>query len=83
LRTVRGGESAIDFSCLSPRSFSPRLCGGCISSTSASFVAASSSRSTPSARHMRRSVPNWLTSNAWLLPFGFSNKSAGPPGAGS
>ena len=47
LRTVFGRESAIDFSFCSPRSFSASPCGGCISSTSASFVATSSSRSTP------------------------------------
>ena len=34
-----GRESAIDLSCLSPRSFSASPAGGCISSTSASFVA--------------------------------------------
>ena len=59
-RTVFGRESAIDFSVFRPRTFSARPCGGCISSTDPSFAAASSRRSTPSARHMRRSVPNWL-----------------------
>ena len=39
LRTVFGRESAIDFSFWRPRIFSPSPCGGCISSTSASFVA--------------------------------------------
>ena len=38
----------------------------------------SSSRSTPNARHMRRSVPNWLISSGWLDPFGCSKRSAGP-----
>ena len=79
LRTVFGRESAIDFSFWSPRIFSPRPWGGCISSTSASFVATSSSRSTPKARHMRRSVPNWLTSSGRSLPRGRSKRSAGPP----
>ena len=74
-----GRESAIDFSFCRPRTFSTSPSGGCISSTSASFAATSSSRSTPKARHMRRSVPNWLTSSGWLLPFGRSKSSAGPP----
>ena len=53
--------------------------GGCISSTSATFCATSSSCSTPNARHIRRSVPNWLISSGCSEPFGFSNSSAGPP----
>src|SRR5581483_4698733 len=65
--------------CLSPRSLSARPAGGCISSTPASFAPTSSSRSTPKARHMRRSVPNWLMSSGCSLPFGRSNSSAGPP----
>ena len=28
---------------------------------------------------MRRSVPNWLIRSGWRAPFGFSNRSAGPP----
>ena len=39
MRTVFGRESAIDFSCLRPRSLSTSPAGGCISSTSASFAA--------------------------------------------
>ena len=58
-----GSESAIDFSFFRPRTLSTSPCGGCISSTSSSFPATSSSRSTPNARHIRRSVPNWLISN--------------------
>ena len=78
-RTVCGSESAIDFSFLSPRTLSTRPCGGCISSTSSSFAATSSRRSTPKARHIRRSVPNWLISNGWFEPFGCSKRRAGPP----
>ena len=48
-----------------------------MSRMSPSFAAASSSRSTPSARHMRRSVPNWLIRSGSSEPFGFSNRSAG------
>ena len=59
--------------------FSTSPCGGCMSRTSPSFAAASSSFSTPSARHMRRSEPNWLIRSGWCEPFGFSNSSAGPP----
>ena len=77
--TVFGRESAIDFSFFRPRTFSTSPCGGCISSTSSSCAATSSSRSTPKARHMRRSVPNWLISSGCRAPFGFSNRSAGPP----
>src|SRR5215218_5031810 len=77
--TVFGSESAIDFSFFSPRTLSTRPCGGCISSTSSSLAETSSSRSTPKAMHMRRSVPNWLIRSAWLEPRGFSNRSAGPP----
>ncbi len=78
-RTVFGRESAIDFSVFRPRTFSARPCGGCISSTDPSFAAASSRLSTPNARHMRRSVPNWLMSRGCDEPFGFSKRSAGPP----
>ncbi len=77
--TVFGIESAIDFSFFRPRTFSTRPCGGCSSSTSSSRSAMSSSRSTPKARHIRRSVPNWFTSSGWAAPFGRSNRSAGPP----
>src|SRR5581483_469019 len=44
-----------------------------------SLRATSSSFSTPNARDMRRSVPNWLMSRACSEPFGRSNRSAGPP----
>ena len=77
--TVFGIESAIDFSFLRPRTFSTSPCGGCSSSTSSSRSAMSSSRSTPKARHIRRSVPNWFTSSGCAAPFGRSNRSAGPP----
>ena len=36
-------------------------------------------RSTPKARHIRRSVPNWLISSGCREPLTFSNRSAGPP----
>ena len=78
-RTVFGRESAIDFSVFRPRTFSASPCGGCISSTEPSLAAASSRLSTPSARHMRRSVPNWLMRSGCCEPFGFSKRSAGPP----
>ena len=78
-RTVFGRESAIDFSVFRPRTFSARPCGGCISSTEPSLAAASSRLSTPSARHMRRSVPNWLIRSGSCEPFVRSNRSAGPP----
>src|SRR5579862_1331463 len=69
LRTLVGLESAIDFSCLRPRSLSASPDGGCISSTPASFAPMSS----------RRSAPNGLISNGCLLPFGRSKRRAGPP----
>ena len=78
LRTLFGCESAIDFSFFRPRTFSARPCGGCISSTSPSRRPTSSSESAPNARHIRRSVPNWLISSG-CSDFGFSNSSAGPP----
>ena len=74
-----GVESAIDLSVPSLRTFSTSPCGGLSSSTSSSFAATSSSRSTPKARHMRRSVPNWLIRSGSREPFTFSNRSAGPP----
>src|SRR3954470_19189416 len=77
--TVCGRESAIDFSLRSPRTFSTSPCGGCISSTSVTRPPTSSRLSTPSARHMRRSVPNWLISSGCREPFGRSKSSAGPP----
>ena len=77
--TVFGSESATDFSLRSPLTFSRSPCGGCMSRMSPSLAAASSSVSTPSARHMRRSVPNWLIRSGCDEPFGFSNRSAGPP----
>src|SRR5262245_50209201 len=79
LETTFGSESATDFSFRSPLTFSTSPCGGCMSRTSPSFAAASSSFSTPSARHMRRSVPNWLMRSGCWAPFGFSKRSAGPP----
>src|SRR6478752_10124907 len=79
LPTVFGRESATDLSFRSPRTFSSSPSGGCISSTSATLCATSSSFWTPKARHIRRSVPNWLMSSGCSAPFGFSNRSAGPP----
>src|SRR4051794_9803593 len=77
-RVVCGSESAIDFSFFRPRTLSTSPCGGCISSTSSSLAATSSRRSTPKARHMRRSVPNWLIRSGWRAPLGCSKSSAGP-----
>src|SRR5215471_1482873 len=79
LPTVFGRESATDLSFCSPRTFWSSPLGGCISSTSATRCATSSSRSTPNARHIRRSVPNWLIKSGCWDPFRFSNSSAGPP----
>ena len=79
LETTFGRESAIDFSFFRPWTFSRRPCGGCISSTSASFSATASRLGAPNAMAMRRSVPNWLISSGCSEPFGFSNSSAGPP----
>ena len=76
--TSFGIESAIDLSLPSERTLSTSPCGGCISSTLSSFAATSSSRSTPKARHMRRSVPNWLISSGCCEPLTFSKRSAGP-----
>ena len=78
--TVFGIESAIDLSVPSLRTLSTRPWGGCSSSTSSSLAATSSSRSTPNARHMRRSVPNWLISSGSFEPLTFSKRSAGPAG---
>ena len=77
--TVFGIESAIDLSVPSLRTLSTRPCGGGSSSTSPSFVATSSRRSTPKAMHMRRSVPNWLIRSGSFEPLTFSKRSAGPP----
>ena len=79
LETSFGIESAIDFSFPSERTLSTSPCGGCSSRISPSFSARSSSFSTPNARHIRRSLPNWLISSGCDEPFGFSNRSAGPP----
>ena len=78
-RTVFGIESAIDFSFWRPRTLSISPDGGCISRMSLSLWATSSSRSTPKARHIRRSVPNWLIRSGCCASFGRSNRSAGPP----
>ena len=78
-RTVFGRESAIDLSFCRPRTLSTRPAGGCISSTSPSFDATLSSDGASNARHMRRSVPNWLISSGCSEPLTFSNSSAGPP----
>ena len=63
--TSLGIESAIDLSLPRLRTLSTSPCGGCISSTFSSLAATSSRRSTPNARHMRRSVPNWLIRSGW------------------
>ena len=78
LETVFGSESATDFSLRRPLHLldEPRRLHV---EDVADFAAASSSFSTPSARHMRRSVPNWLIRSGCVDPFGFSNSSAGPP----
>ena len=77
--TVFGAESAIDLSVPSFRTLSTSPCGGVSSSTSSSFAATSSRRSTPNARHIRRSVPNWLIRSGSREPLTFSKSSAGPP----
>ena len=77
--TVFGSESATDFSFRRPLHLLASPSGGCMSRMSPSLAAASSSFSTPSARHMRRSVPNWLMRSGCCEPFGFSKRSAGPP----
>src|SRR3954454_7114709 len=79
LPTVFGRESAMDLSFCKPRTFSISPLGGCISSTSATRCATSSSFSTPRARHIRRSVPNWLIRSGCFALFGRSKSSAGPP----
>src|SRR6266849_166015 len=78
-RTLRGIESAIDFSFFSPFTFSTSPCGGCISSTSSSLRPTASRLGSPNARHILRSVPNWLISSGCCEPFGCSKRSAGPP----
>ena len=77
--TSFGIESAIDLSLPSERTLSTSPCGGCSSRISPSLSARSSSFSTPNAMHMRFSVPNWLIRSGCAAPFGFSNRSAGPP----
>src|SRR3954452_14419149 len=79
LPTVFGRESAMDLSFCRPRTFSISPLGGCISSTSATRCATSSSFSTPRARHIRRSVPNWLIRSGCSAPRGRSKSSAAPP----
>ena len=79
LETILGRESASDLSLPRARSLSPIPCGGCISSTEETFSPSSSSCSTPKARHMRRSVPNWLMSSGSEEPRTLRNSSAGPP----
>ena len=79
--TTFGRESAIDFSVLSPRTLAASPSGGCSSRISASLAATSSSESTPNARHMRRSVPNWLMSSGIELPFGLLEEQRRAAGA--
>ena len=66
LRTLFGRESAIDLSCLQALDLRASPSGGCISRMSPTRSPTSSSDSTPNARHMRRSVPNWLMSSGTL-----------------
>ncbi len=79
LRTVFGMESARRFSFPRPFTFSTRPCGGCISRTSSSFRATASRLGASRARHIRRSVPNWLMRRGRWEPFTFVKRSAGPP----
>ena len=66
-RTVFGRESAIDFSVFSPRTFAREpLRRLHLEHVGELRSPTSSSRSTPNARHMRRSVPNWLISSGML-----------------
>ena len=76
---VFGIESASRLSLPSPFTFSTSPCGGCISSTSSSLRATSSRLGSPKARHIRRSVPNWLMSSGRCEPLTFVKSSAGPP----
>ena len=78
-RTLFGIESAIDFSFARLFTFSTRPCGGCISSTSPMRAPTSSRLAASKARHIRRSVPNWLIRSGCSEPLTFSNRSAGPP----
>src|SRR6476619_7365584 len=77
--TTFGRESAIDFSFPRARIFPTNPSGGVISSTAETFAPRSSSRSTPSAMHIRRSVPNWLIRSGIDEPRTFRKSSAGPP----
>ena len=77
--TVLARESASDLSLPSARILSPMPCGGWSSSTEATFSPSSSSRSTPKARHIRRSVPNWLIRSGSDEPRTLRKSSAGPP----
>ena len=76
----RRRESAIDFSFCRPRTFSDEpLRRLHLEHVARACAATSSSGSTPNARHMRRSVPNWLISSGCCAPFALSKRSAGPP----
>ena len=77
--TVFGIESASRLSLPSPFTFSTSPWGGCISITSSSLRATASRLGAPKARHMRRSVPNWLMRSGRSEPFTFVKRSAGPP----
>ena len=78
LRTERGRESASDFSLPSARILSSIPSGGVISSTLCTFSPSSSSRSTPNAMHIRRSVANWLITSGRSEPLTLRKSSAGP-----
>ncbi len=61
---------AAAFSSRSLRSLARAPWGGVISISAPTFAAASSSDSTPSARHILRSVPNWLIRSGSSEPLG-------------
>ncbi len=77
--TTFGRASASDFSFPRARILSTRPSGGVISRTSVTRSPSSSSRSTPNAMHMRRSVPNWFMRSGIAEPRTFRKRSAGPP----
>ena len=77
--TVFGRESAIDFELLQAADFLHQPARRLHLEHVGDLLATSSSRWTPNARHILRSVPNWLIRSGCSDPFGFSNSSAGPP----
>ena len=80
--TVLGNALVRAPSCGSILSLSRRPSGAFMFIRPLMRSAISSSRSTPRASAMRRSLPNWLMRTLWPgWPLMFSNSSAGPPGA--